>query len=39
MYDQVYESQYGQFEKSYGELKYDTTKKPVEEKKKNMFGW
>lgn len=46
MYDQVYESQYGQFEKSYGELKYaDTSDSNLEAsnaapvKKKNMFGF
>lgn len=26
MYDEVYESQYGQFEKSYGEKKFDKKK-------------
>ncbi len=36
MYDQVYETQYGQYEKSY-EMKFNE-KKP-EEKKKNMFGF
>lgn len=49
MYDQVYESQYGQFEKSYGELKYAETTLPGKkaeevsvtggDKKKNMFGF
>ena len=41
MYDQVYESQYGQFEKSYGELKYADKAKQEEAptKKKNMFGF
>jgi hypothetical protein len=50
MYDQVYESQYGQFEKSYGELKYAETTLPAGkvaenvavsggDKKKNMFGF
>jgi ferredoxin len=37
MYDQVYESQYGQFEKSYGEIKFDTTRVPAQEEKKK--GW
>jgi hypothetical protein len=39
--DECYEGQYGQFEKSYGELKY-SDKNPKEEKKeekKGMFGW
>lgn len=41
MYDQVYESQYGQFEKSYGKLKYaDSVESSVEPvKKKNLFGF
>ncbi len=49
MYDQVYESQYGQFEKSYGELKYAETTQPAKkaedvsavksDKKENMFGF
>lgn len=40
--DECYEGQYGQFEKSYGDLKY-SDKNPQaekkEEKKKGMFGW
>ena len=44
MYDEVYESQYGQFEKSYGELKYGGdnvigAESVTVEKKKNIFGW
>lgn len=40
-YDEVYESQYGQFEKSYGELKYTNGNEPVQEekKKKGLFGF
>jgi hypothetical protein len=40
MYDEVYETQYGKFEKSY-EMKFDKEGgKDVEpEKKKNMFGF
>ena len=34
-FEEVYESQYGQFELSYGDLKYGTKK---EEIKKNFFG-
>lgn len=36
-YDECYESQYGQFEKSYGDLKYG--KKEEEKKKKGLFGF
>ena len=39
-YDEVYESQYGQFEKSYGDLKYTKGDAPKEEpKKKGFFGF
>lgn len=38
-YDEVYESQYGQFERSYGELKYTKAEEKKEEKKKGLFGW
>lgn len=38
-YDEVYEQQYGQFERSYGELKYTKKENQVEEKKKGLFGW
>lgn len=39
-YDEVYESQYGQFEQSYGELKY-TSKEVVTTptKRNNIFGF
>ena len=40
--DECYEGQYGQFEKSYGELKFSNEKPKEEkkdEKKKGMFGW
>jgi hypothetical protein len=40
MYDEVYESQYGQFERSYGDLKFSKKDDKSEpEKKKGMFGW
>jgi hypothetical protein len=40
--DECYEGQYGQFEKSYGDLKYsdkNPKEEKKEEKKKGMFGW
>jgi hypothetical protein len=40
--DECYEGQYGQFEKSYGELKFsdkNPPKEPEVEKKKGLFGW
>ena len=36
-YDEVYESQYGQFELSYGDLKYGGGDKKKEEVKKSGF--
>jgi hypothetical protein len=36
-YDEVYESQYGQFEQSYGELKYGKKGEKKEETKKGWF--
>jgi hypothetical protein len=38
-YDEVYERQYGQFEKSYGELKYIDKPDVQQEKKKGFFGF
>ena len=40
-YEEVYESQYGQFELSYGDLKYPKKEdgEKVVEKKKNLFGF
>lgn len=38
-FDEVYESQYGQYEKSYGNLKYSDGSKQNEEKKKGWFGF
>ena len=40
--DECYEGQYGQFEKSYGDLKFsdkNPKEEKKEEKKKGMFGW